>query len=42
MSYAVVVKIANDAAKKAVINSSSEISANDLDMALAENEAINK
>ncbi|WP_339738430.1 ATP-binding protein [uncultured Sunxiuqinia sp.] len=42
MSYAIVVKIANDAAKKAVINSSIEISANDLDMALAENEAINK
>ncbi|WP_201300860.1 ATP-binding protein [Sunxiuqinia indica] len=42
MSYAIVVKIANDAAKKAVINSNREISITDLDMALEENEAINK
>ena len=42
MSYAIIVKIANDAAKKAIINSREEISANDLDMALEENRAINK
>ncbi|HZK96295.1 MAG TPA: ATP-binding protein [Prolixibacteraceae bacterium] len=42
MSYAIIVKIANDAAKKAIINSKNEISTVDLDKALEENEAINK
>jgi SpoVK/Ycf46/Vps4 family AAA+-type ATPase len=42
LSYAIIVKIANDAAKKAVIHSKNEISLDDLEMALAENEAINK
>ncbi|MGM0378048.1 MAG: AAA family ATPase, partial [Bacteroidota bacterium] len=42
MSYAIIVKIANDAAKKAIINSNKEISVNDLDNALDENKAINK
>ena len=42
MSYAIVVKIANDAAKKAIINSHSEISLTDLNHAFDENEAINK
>lgn len=42
MSYAIIVKIANDAAKKAVINSNKQISVDDLDMALEENKAINK
>lgn len=42
MSYAIVVKIANDAAKKAVINSNEEISMEDLDKALEENKAINR
>lgn len=42
MSYAIVVKIANDAAKKAIINSNKLISAQDLDMAFEENKAINK
>lgn len=42
MSYAIVVKIANDAAKKAIINSKKEITAEDLDNALEENKAINK
>lgn len=42
MSYAIVVKIANDAAKKAIINSKSEISIEDLDSALNENKAINR
>lgn len=42
MSYAIVVKIANDAAKKAVINSKKEISVEDLDNALEENKAINR
>ena len=42
LSYALVVKIANDAAKKSIINSSNEISANDLDKALEENLAFNK
>jgi len=42
MSYAIVVKIANDAAKKAIINSNQEISIEDLDNALEENRAINK
>lgn len=42
MSYAIIVKIANDAAKKAVINSNDTISAEDIDMALEENKAINK
>ena len=42
MSYAIIVKIANDAAKKAVINLSEEISEDDLDKALEENKAINR
>ena len=42
LSYALVVKIANDAAKKSIINSSKEISVNDLDKALEENLAFNK
>ncbi len=42
MSYAIIVKIANDAAKKAIINSNHEISIEDLDNALEENRAINK
>lgn len=42
MSYAIIVKIANDAAKKAIINSNHEISIEDLDSALDENRAINK
>jgi SpoVK/Ycf46/Vps4 family AAA+-type ATPase len=42
MSYAIIVKIANDAAKKAIINSCNEISIHDLDSALEENEAINR
>ncbi len=42
MSYAIIVKIANDAAKKAIINSNHEISIEDLDSALEENRAINK
>lgn len=42
MSYAIVVKIANDAAKKAIINSYNEISIHDLDSALEENKAINR
>ena len=42
MSYAIIVKIATDAAKKAVINSNKLISTTDLDMALKENKALNK
>lgn len=42
LSYAIIVKIANDAAKRAVINSSNEISSQYLDVALKENQAINK
>lgn len=42
MSYAIIVKIANDAAKKAIIKSNHEISVEDLDNALDENRAINK
>jgi SpoVK/Ycf46/Vps4 family AAA+-type ATPase len=42
MSYAIIVKIANDAAKKAIINSDQEISFEDLNVALEENKAINK
>ncbi|ABQ05667.1 AAA family ATPase [Flavobacterium johnsoniae] len=42
MSYAIVVKIANDAAKKAVISSSLEISIDDLNSALDENKAMNR
>jgi SpoVK/Ycf46/Vps4 family AAA+-type ATPase len=41
LSYALVVKIANDAAKKSIINSHKEISADDLDKALEENLAFN-
>jgi AAA+ superfamily predicted ATPase len=41
LSYALVVKIANDAAKKSIINSNKEISADDLDKALDENLAFN-
>ncbi|NOU16266.1 MAG: ATP-binding protein [Bacteroidales bacterium] len=42
MSYAIIVKIANDAAKKAVINSNKEISVDDIKNSLEENQAINK
>jgi len=42
MSYAVIVKIANDAAKKAIIHSNSEISLDDINDSLEENKAINK
>lgn len=42
MSYAVIVKIANDAAKKAVINLEKEISQIDLEKSFQENQAINK
>lgn len=42
MSYAIIVKIANDAAKKAIIKSNHEISVEDLDNALDENRAVNK
>lgn len=42
LSYAIVVKIANDAAKKAIINSNQLISVDDLDKALEENLALNK
>jgi len=42
MSYAIIVKIANDAAKKAIINSCKEISINDLYSALEENKSINR
>ncbi|MEM9671443.1 MAG: AAA family ATPase [Cyclobacteriaceae bacterium] len=42
MSYAIIVKIANDAAKKAIISSREEISVEDLNMALEENRAINR
>ena len=42
MSYAIIVKIANDAAKKAIINSNNEISVHDLESAFEENKAINR
>ncbi len=42
MSYAVIVKIANDAAKKVIIHSNSEISLDDVNDAFEENKAINK
>lgn len=42
MSYAIIVKIANDAAKKAIINSNQEISPEDLDNSFNENKAISK
>ncbi len=42
MSYAIVVKIANDAAKKSVINLEKEISLIDLENSFQENIAINK
>jgi SpoVK/Ycf46/Vps4 family AAA+-type ATPase len=42
MSYAIIVKIANDAAKKAVISSNKEISTGDLNDSIEENTAINK
>lgn len=42
MSYAIIVKIANDAAKKAVINMHDKISNDDLKNSLLENEAINR
>jgi len=42
MSNAIIVKIANDAAKKAIINSRNEISVSDLDLALEENKAMSK
>lgn len=41
MSYAIIVKIASDAAKKAIINSQKEINIEDINNALIENEAIN-
>lgn len=42
LSYAIIVKIANDAAKKAIINMENEISIEDLEKSLEENAAINK
>lgn len=42
LSYAIIVKITNDAAKKAVINSRQEISTDDLNKALEENLAFNQ
>lgn len=42
LSYAIIVKISNDAAKKAVINSRQEISTDDLNNALRENLALNR
>ncbi|WP_296620959.1 AAA family ATPase [Marivirga sp.] len=42
MSYAIIVKIANDAAKKAVIKLKNEISTEDIDTALEENVAISR
>jgi SpoVK/Ycf46/Vps4 family AAA+-type ATPase len=42
MSYAIVVKIATDAAKKAIINARNEISIQDMDIAFEENKAINR
>ncbi len=42
LSYAVIVKIANDAAKKAIIHSNMEISNEDITNAFEENRAINK
>ncbi|WP_421801043.1 AAA family ATPase [Flagellimonas sp.] len=42
LSHAIIVKIANDAAKKSIINSSKIISIEDLDKALEENLALNK
>lgn len=42
LSYAIVVKIANDAAKKAIINSNQIISSDDLNKALEENLALNR
>ena len=41
-SYAIVVKVANDAAKRAIINSNKEISSDDLTYALEESKALNK
>lgn len=42
MSYAIIVKIANDAAKKAIINSQKEILPKDIELAFTENESINR
>jgi ATP-dependent Zn protease len=42
LSYALIVKIANDASKKAVINSKNEISLEDLEGALLENKPFNR
>lgn len=42
MSYAIVEKIAHDAAKRAILNANEEITSNDLDISLSENKAINK
>ena len=42
MSYAIIVKVANDAAKKAVINSRKEISIDDLESSYEENKSINR
>lgn len=41
LSYAIVEKIANDAAKKAIINSHKEISSEDIEQALEENRFLN-
>ena len=42
LSFAIIVKIANDAAKKAIINSKREITIDDINLSLAENAAINR
>lgn len=42
LSYAIIIKIAHDAAKKAVINSSHQISLDDLNNSLEENLALNR
>jgi AAA+ superfamily predicted ATPase len=42
LSSAIIVKIANDAAKKAIINSNKDISKDDLENVFNENQAINK
>jgi SpoVK/Ycf46/Vps4 family AAA+-type ATPase len=41
ISYALVVKIANDSAKKAILNSLNEISLDDLESSIEENKALN-
>ncbi len=42
LTYAIIVKIANDAAKKAIIHSHQEISSEDLSIALEENKAMSR